>query len=54
MRRYLVLTNEAARHPFRRTLPESVTRLSEEVVEPLKLFGRAYLGTFVVVFTFLS
>lgn len=51
MRRALVLTNEAARHPFRRSLPAfRVEPLpSEEPLTDLAFFGASFVSWFVII-----
>jgi hypothetical protein len=63
MRRALVLTNEAARHPFRASLPPSALKVDE--VEPRRFnrlalsedvrgFMLAYCACFLAVLTFIA
>lgn len=53
MKRRLVLTNEAARHPFRQQLPLSTTRAIEAVPDDsndLKLFAISFTAFFVAIY----
>ena len=53
MKRRLVLTNEAARHPFRQRLPLSNTRVIEAVRDDsndLKLFVMSFTAFFVAIY----
>jgi hypothetical protein len=53
MKRRLVLTNEAARHPFRQRLPLSTTRAIEAVrddANDLKLFAMSFTAFFVAIY----
>lgn len=52
-RRYLVLTDEARRHPFRRSLPSQrvVTERGDD--NDLKLFALSFTAFFVCFYTFL-
>jgi hypothetical protein len=53
MKRRLVLTNEAARHPFRQRLPLSTTRVIEAVrddANDLKLFAMSFTAFFVAIY----
>jgi len=54
MKRQLVLTNEAAGHPFRRSLPPPriVTERGDD--HDLKLFVLSFTAFFVCMWTFLS
>ena len=55
MKRRLVLTNEAARHPFRQRLPRSTTRAIEAVRDDsndLKLFVMSFTVFFVAIYGF--
>jgi hypothetical protein len=56
MKRSLVLTNEAARHPFRRLLPPET--LTPIVMEPsmgnMKFFMLSFSAAFLAFFGFLS
>lgn len=51
MRRALVLTNEAARHPFRQSLPAfRIEPLpSEESLTNLAFFGVSFVSWFVII-----
>jgi hypothetical protein len=53
MKRRLVLTNEAARHPFRQRLPRSTNRTIEAVRDDsndLKLFVMSFTAFFVAIY----
>jgi hypothetical protein len=53
MKRRLVLTNEAARHPFRQRLPRSTTRAVEAVRDDsndLRLFAISFTAFFVAIY----
>lgn len=53
MKRRLVLTNEAARHPFRQRLPLNTTRAIEAVrddAHDLKLFAMSFTAFFVAIY----
>jgi hypothetical protein len=56
MKRSLVLTNEAARHPFRRLLPPET--LTPMVMEPsmgdMKFFMLSFTAAFLAFYGFLS
>lgn len=57
MKRRLVLTNEAARHPFRRTLPPHSNRAIEPVDDDssdLKLFALSFTAFFVAIYSFIA
>lgn len=65
MRRALVLTDEAARHPFRASLPAHWREHRDERAEPrapwratlaqdVRGFAQAYLACFVAVLTFIA
>ena len=64
MRRSLVLTNEAARHPFRATLPPHVTRVEEgpaanrsqwgPSLEEVRTFAAVYVSGVVGVTAFIA
>jgi hypothetical protein len=59
MRRALVLTNEAARHPFRRIIPASsmVVRPEDRVVRedrPLRTFALTFTAAFVSIYSFIA
>lgn len=51
MRRTLVLTNEAARHPFRQSLPAFRVELltSKEPLTDLAFFGVSFVSWFVII-----
>lgn len=54
MRRRLVLTNEAARHPFRRTLPPPVkARRRQDDDQDIRLFALSFTAFFISIYTFL-
>ena len=62
MRRYLVVTDDVARHPFRASLPPHVLRGLAEIrmprsqrslIESLRDFLLAYCACFVAVSTFI-
>ena len=53
MKRRLVLTNEAARHPFRQQLPRAETRVIEAIRDDsndLKLFAISFTAFFVAIY----
>jgi len=53
MKRRLVLTNEAARHPFRQRLPLSASRTFQPVrddAHDLKLFALSFTAFFVAIY----
>jgi hypothetical protein len=53
MRRYLVLSDEARGHPFRRTLPaQRVVKVADQDSD-LKLFALSFTAFFVCFYTFL-
>lgn len=55
MRRYLVLSDEARRHPFRRTLPAlRLVEAPREDDNDLKLFVLSFTAFFVCFYTFLA
>lgn len=64
MRRSLVLTNEAARHPFRATLPPHVTRIAEAppanrmqwrpLLDEVRTFAAVYVSGVVGVTAFIA
>jgi hypothetical protein len=57
MRRALVLTNESARHPFRRSLPPRVTALSRsdsDDDQDWKLFMLSFTAFFVSFYGFIA
>ena len=51
MTRRLVLTNEAARHPFRRTLPPPAVVPARQEDEDVKLFLLSFAAFFVCFYT---
>ncbi|MDQ1230945.1 MULTISPECIES: hypothetical protein [unclassified Sphingomonas] len=54
MRRRLILTNEAARHPFRRSLPPPVTqRQRREDDQDFRLFVLSFTAFFICIYSFL-
>ncbi|MDZ7280504.1 hypothetical protein KV697_01985 [Sphingomonas sanguinis] len=55
MKRRLVLTNEAARHPFRRTLPPAVSqrRRRQDDDQDIRLFVLSFTAFFICIYTFL-
>ena len=54
MKRQLVLTNEAARHPFRRMLPPPATpRAARSQDHDLRLFALSFAAFFVCFYTFI-
>ncbi|CAM3023449.1 MULTISPECIES: hypothetical protein [Sphingomonas] len=54
MRRRLVLTNEAARHPFRRTLPPlAKARQRRDDDQDIRLFVLSFTAFFICFYTFL-
>ncbi len=53
MKRRLVLTNEAARHPLRQRLPRSIVRTVEAVrddSQDLRLFAVSFTAFFVAIY----
>jgi hypothetical protein len=56
-RRYLVLTSEGARHPFRQTLPQKLLNgLSERKAQhekDVKLFLLSFSAFFVAIYSFI-
>ncbi len=53
MKRRLVLTNEAARHPFRQRLPQASARTIEAIRDDsndLKLFAISFTAFFVAIY----
>lgn len=57
MKRRLVLTNEAARHPFRQRLPRPVLEVIETVRDDsndLKLFAMSFTAFFVAIYGFVG
>lgn len=54
MTRHLVLTNEAARHPFRRSLPPPVvTAVRKSDDHDLKLFALSFAAFFTCFYSFI-
>ena len=53
MRRRLVLTNEAARHPFRRSLPPRPVARPRDDDSDWKLFLLSFAAFFTCFYTFL-
>ena len=53
MQRRLVLTTEAARHPFRRTLPPAITAPARDDDGDWKLFVLSFAAFFTCFYTFL-
>ena len=53
MKRRLVLTNEAARHPFRRTLPPFAAERMRDDEGDWKLFVLSFAAFFTCFYTFL-
>lgn len=56
MKRSLVLTNEAARHPFRRLLPPEtlVPEIQEPSMGDMKFFMLAFTAAFLAFYGFLA
>jgi hypothetical protein len=57
MKRRLVLTNEAARHPFRQRLPRPMVKAIEAVPddsEDLRLFALSFTAFFVAIYSFIA
>lgn len=56
MRRYLVLTNEAARHPFRRSLPPPAIERSpaRDDDQDWKLFALSFTAFFISFYSFIA
>ena len=57
MKRRLVLTNEAARHPFRRSLPRTTLGRLEPIADDsndLKLFALSFTAFFVAIYSFIA
>ena len=56
MQRRLVLTNEAARHPFRRSLPPTIVKplLPREPLSDRGLFLLTFVSAFLAFSTFLG
>ncbi|URW74375.1 hypothetical protein M9980_07150 [Sphingomonas donggukensis] len=52
-RRYLVLTDEARRHPFRQSLPKLRTVEVADQDSDLKLFALSFTAFFICFYTFL-
>ena len=52
-RRYLVLTDEARRHPFRQSLPRQRAAADRNDDTDLKLFALSFTAFFVCFYTFL-
>ncbi|MGA1797975.1 hypothetical protein VH567_04250 [Sphingomonas sp. 4RDLI-65] len=53
MTRRLVLTNEAARHPFRRSLPPPVVVAARNDDHDLKLFALSFAAFFTCFYSFI-
>lgn len=53
MTRRLVLTHEAARHPFRRTLPPPAVAPTRDDDSDWKLFLLSFVAFFICFYTFL-
>ncbi len=53
MTRRLVLTNEAARHPFRRTLPPPVVPIAKNDDQDIKLFALSFVAFFTCFYSFI-
>lgn len=53
MTRRLVLTNEAARHPFRQTLPPPVIAKEPNDDQDLKLFALSFTAFFICFYSFI-
>lgn len=54
MKRRLVLTNEAARHPFRRSLPPPVRpRSRRDDDQDIRLFVLSFTAFFVCIYSFI-
>ena len=51
MTRRLVLTNEAARHPLRRSLPPPVTASAKNDDQDVKLFVLSFAAFFICFYT---
>lgn len=54
MRRHLVLTNEAARHPFRQRMPRPVIETAREPLSDAGLFWLTFIAAFLAFTTFLG
>ncbi len=52
-RRYLVMTDEARRHPFRQSLPRQRVIEAKSSDNDLKLFALSFSAFFVCFYTFL-
>lgn len=53
-RRYLVMTDEARRHPFRQTLPRQRVVEVKSDDNDLKLFALSFTAFFICFYTFLA
>ncbi|HET9510976.1 MAG TPA: hypothetical protein VFO80_07455 [Sphingomonas sp.] len=53
-RRYLVMTDEARRHPFRQTLPRQRVVEVRSDDNDLKLFALSFTAFFICFYTFLA
>lgn len=53
-RRYLVLTDEARRHPFRQTLPKQREVSVPREEDDLKLFALSFTAFFICFYTFFA
>lgn len=53
MKRRLVLTNEAARHPLRRSLPPPLIEAARTDDQDWKLFALSFVAFFTCFYTFL-
>jgi hypothetical protein len=54
MTRRLVLTNEAARHPFRQRLPRPVTAVARKELGDLQLFAMTFSAGFLAFYGMLT
>lgn len=54
MTRRLVLTNEAARHPFRRMLPPPIVAVQRDEDQDLKLFLLSFAAFFTCFYSFIG
>lgn len=54
MTRRLVLTNEAARHPFRRSLPPPVRSVVRDQDQDVKLFLLSFAAFFTCFYSFIG
>ncbi len=54
MTRRLVLTNEAARHPFRQTLPPAAALIARDEDGDWKLFALSFTAFFTCFYTFIG